>query len=79
MRVWVAVIVLSAGLLLSGCQAGSGGPAGFEPKSAVDLLRNTTSFSYPPYRTPTAMLQDMDIVVVGEVSSVDVALTRIRE
>ena len=80
MRVRAGIIGVCAALLLAACQAGTTVQTRSEDEegktqSAVTLLRATNSFAYPPYRTPVAMLKEMDVVVHGEVVSVEEALT----
>ena len=43
-------------------------------RGIVHLLRDTTSFRYTPYASPSAMLADVDIVVVGQVDHVATAI-----
>lgn len=51
--------------------------SGMEVHSTTDLvklLRQTASYNYEPYDSPTAMLNTVDIALVGRVASVDPAM-----
>lgn len=76
MRAWASAALLSAVILMTGCQASdprSNAPD-VEKLHAVELMRKTNSFMYTPYRTPANMLDEVDVGIVGEVTSVDVSL-----
>lgn len=73
----VSVVVLLL-MLTAACgsesDTASSGPHVRSTADLVKLLRQTQSFDYDPYPTPTAMLSAVDIALVGTVASVDAAM-----
>ncbi len=76
--------ILPALLILVGCigctsepaagRSSAGQPSASSVGELVSLLQQTTSYSFIAYPDPAAMLQDVDLAVVGAVTSVDAAM-----
>lgn len=75
-----AFCLLVIAVTAAGCGAPDDAPAVPDQLMSVgegpdfDLLRNTVSYSYHPYETPNDMLEAADVVISGEIVSVDTAL-----
>ncbi len=72
-----SLLILVVGL---GCSSEPASPSTAGPPTAssvgelVSLLQQTTSYSFIAYPNPAAMLREVDLAVVGTVSSVDAAM-----
>ncbi len=79
----VLVVGLAAVLVLAGCSSGtSDTEADVKVNSTedlIELMRDSVQFEYEPYATPKAMLDGVDVALVGDVVSVDSALQELEE
>ncbi len=74
-RVRTTAVGLLAAALLAGCSSGAreAEVAGTRP-DFVQMLRQTSSYSYVPYVDPGAMLDGVDVVFVGTVQDLSTAV-----
>lgn len=61
---------------MAGCSTATGTGGGNDAAvtaDGIELMRDTVSFEYESYDTPDDMLKDVDMALIGEVISVDLA------